>query len=241
MAGTGEGPPGRSAATGRGRAAARGARAALTILAAALAAGCSADDGDTTVPGPEPASRQAVVAELARASAAQGICYGWQLADRAVPVSRGSNLGESTPVDADPERCRRWVEVRAVVYYEDESSEAEDSATVDVVASPGVELTGAVTSWLNRFDLTDQAFVDDPALAISRAALALPLLVTEAGVAPPPPTPSAPPPDALPTLDDAGNDFWRDRWGFVVAAAALLLVGGLLLTIGLITRRARRP
>src|SRR5262245_54415730 len=59
-------------------------------------------DPSTIVPAPEPSDRASVVTELARASAAQGICYGWRLlsVDSSTPVSVGSNLGDAVPVDS---------------------------------------------------------------------------------------------------------------------------------------------
>jgi len=219
----------------------KAAKTALTwviVLAGVGLGGCGGDDGDTTVPAPSTADRQAMVAELARASAAQGICYGWQLDDGLRTVSRGSNLGENAPVDSDTGRCAKWVEVRAVVTYPDVTSESDDSATVSVVASPNLNLTSAIDSWLARFDLTGAAFVNDPALAISRAALALPLLAAEAGAAEPAPSASVAPTDAAQALEPPGSDFWRDRLVYVVVAFVLVLVGGLFVSVGFIQRRA---
>jgi hypothetical protein len=177
--------------------------------------------------------------ELARATAAQGVCFGWQL-DGVGPASRGSNLGGTTAVDSDPGRCPRWVEVWATVTYPPESSEADDSASIGVRTSSNLDVGPNVRARLDRFGLDENAFIDDPQWAIHRAALALPLLTAEAGAAEPAPTPTAPPAAAPRALEPAGSDFWRDRRWFVVAAAAFVLVAVAMTVGGLVAGRARR-
>lgn len=193
-------------------------------------AGCS---DDLSVAMPEAKDRQEITAQLARAAQAQGTCYGWVLDGGAGnSTSQGSNLGENVAVESDPERCPKWVRVRASVWYAPESSESSDSASVWVDTYPATTAGATIVSGLERLGLNEEAFIDDPALAISRAVLALPLLTAEAGVVDPAPTPSARPSAPPPTLEKAGNDFWRDRWVYLVVGLTLLAFAGLFVFIG---------
>jgi hypothetical protein len=214
----------------------------LAAGAAALVlglAGCSSGGG--VDPGTAEGRRE-TAAELARAAQAQNLCFGWRLTEGFTGnvVSHGSNLGDAKAASADAGRCPRWVEVRAAYYWTAESSEEEDYATFDVHTSPDLTVGPAIRRDLDRFGLTEQSFVDDPDWAISRAALALPLLAAEAGAAEPAPTPSAP--AASPrALEPAGSDFWRDRIVFVAFAALSLALAVLALLVGLAQRaRLRR-
>jgi len=228
---------------------ARGVARTLKLLGVLLVVGAgtaacivfSSGDGSAVVSAPSAADRQEVVAQLARATTAQAVCYGWQLTDgTGRTVSRGSNLGDTVPVDSDPGSCVKWVEVRAQVTYPPDSSEAEDQATVTVVGSPSLRLDPGVVNRLARLGLAPAAFVDDPGWAICRAVLALPLLVAEAGSAEPAPTPSGAPTSTPQALADPGSDFWRDRLLFILVAGGVALGGLLMLLIGIFERRAQR-
>ncbi|QDY11373.1 hypothetical protein FJK98_00755 [Micromonospora sp. HM134] len=200
------------------------------------------DSGGTAVPAPAADERADTVPLLAQAATSQGICYGWRLEKSYdSTVSVGSNLGDGVAVSEDA-RCPRWVEARARITYTAESSESSDSAYVTVVGSPDLAPAdlASVQAGLTRFGLEEDVFVDDPGWAICRAAVALPLLVAEAGVASPAPTPTADPGATAAPLPDAGSDFWRDRWGSLLAAAGLLLVAALLLTVGFVQRGRQR-
>ncbi|MEV6706165.1 hypothetical protein [Micromonospora wenchangensis] len=200
------------------------------------------DSGGTTVPGPAADERADTVPLLVQAAESQGICYGWRLErSSGAEVSVGSNLGDGVPVTGDA-RCPRWVEVRARIMYTSSSSESNDWATVTVSGSDDLDRADlwAVDAGLDRFGLDTDTFVDDPGWAICRAAVTLPLLVAEAGVAPPAATPSADPAAPAGALPDAGNDFWRDRWGWLLATAGLLLVAALLITVGFVQRGRQR-
>jgi hypothetical protein len=211
-------------------------------------------DSSTLVPAPEPSDRAAVVTELARASAAQGVCYGWRLSS--TPVSIGSNLGDGVPVENDA-RCPRWLKVTATVTYTPESSEASDSASFQITSS-GLRGTPPDATELRRFGITEDTFIDDPGDAISRAVLALPLLAYEHGLALPVPpnrgsssaaSPS-PAPSAAPSpevvdagdLADAGGDRWRGRGpALVFAGLSLVVAVGLVVWAGLRMRRPAPP
>lgn len=217
-------------------------RTAGLLAAAGLAVGLAAcsDGGGLTVPVPTAEQRSELVAQLAQASKAQGICYGWRLEGTGGALSQGSNLGDDVPVDSES-TCRSWVEVRASVSYVSDSSEAEDSAYFEVATSPELTIADQLRDGLSRFGVDEDAFVDDPALAISVAALSLPLLTAESGAAKPAPTPSAAPAAQPRALEQAGGDFWRDRWVFVLVTAGIVVVAGLTTVMGLLVRRRRSP
>ncbi|RKR89115.1 hypothetical protein BDK92_3452 [Micromonospora pisi] len=194
--------------------------------------------GGTAVPPPEAAERADTVVLLEDAYRAQGVCYGWHLQGGLVPrVSVGSNLGDGVDVESDPTRCRRWVKVVADVTYTSESSESNDYASFWVTSSgdfPGIDYDTGLT----RLGLSPDAFIDDPGWAVCRAAVFLPLLVAEAGAAPAVPVRAEP--SAAPTpmsLPDPGDDFWRDRWGYLVGAGGLFGITVVLLTVGWFERR----
>jgi hypothetical protein len=207
----------------------------IAVVAGVLIFGTPDGDGSTQVPAPSAEMAQETSTKLAAATAAQRICYGWRLDDGTTTISEGSNLGPSTPID--PVQCPQWVEVQASVTYTDASSELEDYASV-TIASAGLNGPEPQTSTLDRFGLGNKAFIDEPDWAVCQAALALPLLTAESADAKPVPTSAAT--GAPADLPGAGNDFWRDRYAYVVAAAALLAIAVLVLLIGWFDRRHQR-
>ncbi|MEU4565984.1 hypothetical protein [Micromonospora sp. NPDC023956] len=192
------------------------------------------------VPAPNTTERTDTVVVLKRATEAQDVCYGWVLEEVGRTVSVGSNLGEGTPVD-DP-RCLRWVQVVANVNWTSESSESNDYAFVDVVGSRDFDRSDlfVVEQGLKRFGLDDKAFVDEPGWATTRAAVVLPLLLAEQGLADPAPVATAAPDAAAAPLPGTSSDLWRDRWGYFAAVAGLLLVTAILLTVGFVQRGRER-
>ncbi|MEW2384077.1 hypothetical protein AB0873_18580 [Micromonospora sp. NPDC047707] len=216
----------------------------VLVGACVIGVATGGDDDSTVVPPPTATERNDTVPILRQAFESQGICYGWKLQDGYRDddvVSAGSNLGDGVPVENHPQ-CPRWVQVRGIVTYTSDSSEAEDYASVAVQGSPDFEASDLilVQTGLSRFDLTDDAFVDDPGWAVTRAAVTLPLLVAERGAASPEPVDTAAAPADPTPLKDAGSDLWRDRWGWFIGAAALLLITALLVTVGLVLRRRQR-
>ncbi|WP_406039215.1 hypothetical protein OG799_27965 [Micromonospora sp. NBC_00898] len=209
------------------------------VVVAFCAVGAFTNDSDSlTVPAPAADERTDTVPLLQEAAASQGICYGWRLTDYPTVTSVGSNLGDGIAVGEDP-RCLRWIEVEADVNYTSESSEASDSASVRVNGSDDVDAAdlSSIQRGLERFGLDDDAFVDDPGWAVTRAATTLPLLAAEAGVAQPAAPPSVEPAAAASPLPAAGSDFWRDRWGWLIAVTGLLLLAALFVTVGVVQRR----
>ncbi|MEU5721135.1 hypothetical protein [Micromonospora sp. NPDC047738] len=218
--------------------AALGAAVLLGAVGLCVVGAVSGGSDDLSVPAPATDERTDTVPILRDAFASQGICYGWRLTDGYDVVSVGSNLGDGTAV-GDAPGCPRWIEVSADITYTSESSEANDSAWIRVRGSDDLGLADlqAVETGLGRFELDEDAFVDDPGWAITRAATTLPLLAAEAGLAGPAATPSADPAAPASPLPSAGDDFWRDRWGWLLAAVALLLLAALFITVGVVQRR----
>ncbi|MFJ6196787.1 hypothetical protein [Micromonospora sp. NPDC092111] len=210
------------------------------VVVGFLVAGALGDSDGTAVSPPATTERADTVPILQRSSASQGICYGWRLDDDHDTVSVGSNLGDGVPVEDNP-GCPRWVQVTADVTYTSESSESDDYASVRVTASEDVSLSDAfaIESGLERLGITERVFVDDPGWGVTRAAVMLPLLAVEVGLAGPAATPTPEPAGPGP-LPDAGSDLWRDRWVYFAAAAGLLLVTALLITVGVVQRRRQR-
>lgn len=214
----------------------------VVVIGLCALAGAFGDSGSgTDVPAPATDERAATVPILQRAADSQGICYGWKLLDWTNPVDAGSNLGEGVAVNTDP-RCPRYVEVVANIRYTSESSEASDSVEIHVEGSSDIDDADlhAMASGLARFGLDEDAFIDEPGWAVTRAASTLPLLAAEAGLVEPVATPTAASAAAPSPLPAAGNDFWRDRWGGLLAAVGLLLLAALFLTVGVVQRR-RQP
>ncbi|MEW2444891.1 hypothetical protein [Micromonospora marina] len=211
------------------------------ILVVAVVIGVNSGDSDTGVPAPVADERSGTVPILRAAADSQGICYGWELLDVYDEVSVGSNLGDGTSV-VDAPGCTRWIAVSANVRYTSSSSESEDSATIRIKGSDDIEFTdlAAIETRLGRFGLDEEAFVDDPGWAVTRAATILPLLAAERGLAEPAATPTAGPPAAAAPLPDAGNDFWRDRWIYVLSSVGLFLLAALFLAVGVRQRRRHR-
>lgn len=208
----------------------------VVVVAGCIIAGVARDDGNADVPAPTAQERDDTLAILARSSASQGVCYGWELKDYfgyGDPVSVGSNLGDGVAVEDNP-ACPRWVQVSVRIYYPSESSDSEDNAYVNINGSSDFSSTELVRieNGLERLGVTEKVFIDDPGWAVTRAAVMLPLLAVEAGAVEPATTP-APAATEPPRLPDAGNDLWRDRWGYLLAAAGLLLLTVLLVAIGL--------
>ncbi|MEU5788374.1 hypothetical protein ABZ754_11660 [Micromonospora purpureochromogenes] len=214
-----------------------------TVAACTVGSIVNGDDGSSVVPPPTAQERADTVAVLARSSASQGVCYGWELKDDfgyGDPVSVGSNLGDGVAVEENPS-CPRWVQVSVRIYYPSESSDSDDSAYVTVDGSGDFSSADLlrIADGLGRLGVTEKVLIDDPGWGVTRAAVMLPLLAVEADAVEPAatPAPAATQPSPLP---DPGSDLWRDRWGYLLAAGGLLLVTALLMTVGVVQRRRQR-
>ncbi|SCL57436.1 hypothetical protein OIE14_12585 [Micromonospora peucetia] len=219
----------------------------FSIITVVVVAGCVGaalirdDDSSTVVPPPTTTERADTVSILARAAESQGICYGWQLKDRFARVevvNVGSNLGDGVSVEDNP-ACPRWVRVTGSINYTPQSSESNDTAYITVGGSDDFTRADlrAVERGLERFGLDEDAFIDEPGWAVTRAAVSLPLLLAETGAVSPAPMATAAPAATPAALPDAGSDLWRDRWGYLLAVAGLLLLTALLVAVGVWQRR----
>lgn len=216
---------------------------ALSVVAACVGVGIvNSDSSSSIVPPPTATERADTVAVLKRNAEAQGICYGWQLQESGQVISVGSNLGDGVPVASGGPTCPRWVQINANVTWTSSSSELSDYASIWMESSRDIDTTDilGVQRELERFGLTNDVFIDDPGWATTRAAVVLPLLMVERGAVGPVPADTAAPAAAPSPLPAAGNDLWRDRWGYTLAVAGLLLVTALLFTVGFVQRRRQR-
>ena len=124
--------------------------------------------------------------KLAEATEDQDVCYGWSVSihdeDRGFSGEEGSSLGPSAS-PADP-ACAPSVVFVANLVYTSELSEASDRASISVESTlPGLVLSGDDFA---PFGVNGRALLganDD--VALINAVSALPLLVAEAGLAPP--------------------------------------------------------
>ncbi len=218
-----------------------GGFAVVAVLSTVVTACAPTEDNSLVVPPPTATEQNDTVALLRDAAEQQNICYGWELeqGDGDV-VSAGSNLGVGISV-VDHPQCPRWLRVAATVDYTPQSSEVEDFARVVVEGSPEFisDLFELETS-LSRFGLDGAAFLEEPGWAVTRAAVSLPLLVVERGVASPEPVVTSAPVAAPSPLPAAGSDLWRERSGWLIGATGMVLIAVLLVVVGLIQRRRQR-
>ncbi|GAB1509910.1 hypothetical protein [Actinophytocola sp. KF-1] len=189
----------------------------------------------------DPADADDLAATLAEATAAQGVCYGWdvQVDDQVsgAAESVGSDRGAGVPVDTSS--CAKYVRLDVFITWTSESSESEDSASYDVVSSPG----GPGRSDLDGLELDmDGLTGDDPDVVIGNAVAALPLLAADKGmtegIEAAPETGDAPADAAL--TDDPGSDWWRKNGGVLLWGLGLLLAGGVF-AWWVFRSRPRRP
>ena len=175
----------------------------------------------------DPADADDLAATLAEATTAQGVCYGWnvQVDDQVSGDSEsvGSDRGAGVPVDTSS--CSEYVRLDVFIRWTSETSESEDSASYDVVSSPGgpdrSDLEGLELDW-------DGLTGEDPDVVIGNAVSALPLLAADKGMTDgieASPAPGTAPADASLT-DDPGSDWWRNNGGTMLWGLGLLLAGG---------------
>ena len=180
------------------------------------------------VPILEPADAQELAAQLAEATEAQGICYGWSVT--VYDEGRGSSevdVGSSRGVGQSAEQsCPRFIVFRADVVYTPESSESEDSASFYLF---GNVANGPTEDDLRRVGFSAKALVgNDDDLALINAVQALPVLVAErriAGAVPADPTEGTIPAQDRPT-NRPGSD-WTRTYGHFVLLSVVLVLGGL--------------
>ncbi|HEY9474997.1 MAG TPA: hypothetical protein VIS06_14235 [Mycobacteriales bacterium] len=177
----------------------------------------------------DPADADELAAILAEAAEGQDICYGWRVQvydpDAGSDLSVGTSFGAGSQVsDFGPPLCATTVEFFADITYTSESSEAEDSATYNVVSEP----SGPTKQDLDELDIVDEGGLvgDDVDVVVFKAVAALPQLAADVGVARPiEATPeTGVDPDAHLT-DSPGSDFWRQVGTMLLWGLALLVAG----------------
>jgi hypothetical protein len=193
----------------------------------------SPSDNDTTIPTLSEADGKDLVSRLAKAEAAQGVCYGWVVSDGSGdPVTSGSSRGVGVSAD----KCRRYAILASTITYTSESSESEDSASVTVRTSSG--LPDLTLSDLSRVGVDTAALLAEPTTTTAYGALALPLLLAEKGdVAPLEPVVATA--QAATPIGRPGSDFAASHPGAIIA---LSIFGGAALiglVVGFILRRKR--
>lgn len=174
----------------------------------------------------DPADADDLAATLAEATAAQDICYGWDVDVDDVYTAKesvGSDRGAGIPVDVNT--CSQYVILTVSITWTSESSESEDSAYYDVNSSGG----GPSKTDLDSLGLDwDGLTGEDPDVVIGNAVSALPLLAADKdmgkAIEAAPETGAAPKDAAL--TDDPGSDWFRNNGGTMLWGLGLLLAGG---------------
>jgi hypothetical protein len=207
---------------------------ALFVFLMGLDAGWwSSTDNDTTIPTLSEADGNDLVARLAKAEAAHGICYGWEVRNGSAKVV---SVGSSRGVGVSADTCGRYAVVSSTISYYSASSESEDSADAHVSASR--DLTGLTSSDLSRMGVDKAALIDEPAAATAYGALALPLLLAEKGKVQPL-EPELATTTPTPTIGHPGSDFTASHRAAIIS---LSIFGGAALiglVVGFILRRRR--
>jgi hypothetical protein len=206
----------------------------LAVLAVSAASGVATVTLGSVAPaGALPILETADATELAQALAEatedQDVCYGWKVTvydygGGADGIDQGSSLGVGQT--AIQTQCPRYVVFDAYITYTSSASEAEDSASFDVVSNiPGAptaaDLRGNGVSGGGLLGAHDDEVV-------ANATLLLPALMAEKGLAEPISLEANTQP--LPASDRAtgtpGSD-WLRKYGAAVAIAALMVLAGL--------------
>ncbi|MEV4641112.1 hypothetical protein AB0J80_27595 [Actinoplanes sp. NPDC049548] len=171
----------------------------------------------------------AAVAELSRASTADGVCYGWFSSEdkatyKAPRETGGSNLGATIRASGAPS-CPRWAEVQVGIRRW--SGRGGGHHTKVRVRSGGLGADAPSTADLAAIGFDEDDIDWRPSVHTVRAALALPLLVREKrgqAAVTVPVAPVAAPAQQLPAVD---GDLLRDRFFTLLLGLALTLVGAI--------------
>ncbi|MEU7908548.1 hypothetical protein [Actinoplanes sp. NPDC049118] len=203
----------------------------------AMAGGLLTSGTPSRVGPPDQAAAGATATELARATRAQHLCYGWQLTDfqggHSRPLSVGSNAGDGVSVRTAP-GCDRWLEIIADV----SASSKRNKVVLNLVDSraAGKEVRLRIGS----LGMTEQTFLADTGAAVLRAAGALPLIAAEEGLSQPVSAEPGARAAARP-LPTVGSDFWRGRRDLLrVALPVSFLALASYVMLGVALRRRRR-
>jgi hypothetical protein len=220
-------------------------RRALLAVLLGLALGLAPAGPASAAPILDGADATELASTLAEASRAQGgICYGWhiQVDDEAAGSDDevGSSAGAGQPVDTSS--CRSHVVLTGLIVYTSEYSESEDSASWGLRTS----FTQLSDSDLDRFGSASDLLGDNDDVRLFETVKALPLLVSDKGLAPPiqldantEPIPAA---DGL--TGSPGNDRLRANAAIIVLLVILVVVAVVAFVVLLLIkpkRDQRRP
>lgn len=201
------------------------------MLGCAMFAGTAPGAAAQADPVFDPEDAADLADQLADATAAQDVCYGWSvhvddIEIRSQTQSTGSNFGPGRSLDSAGGSCRYRVEFTADILYARSSSDVDDSGRWSLTSTPR---GGPSTADLDRLELFDEDDLtgEDPDVAVARAVAALPQLAAQAGIAAPliAAPASSTPPDVGSLSDNPGPDYLR-RAGGLLAVGAVLLVSG---------------
>jgi hypothetical protein len=177
---------------------------------------------------------------LAEASQAQGgICYGWQVEVTDPEGADGNEVGSSAGAGkaVDTVLCRSYVVLSALVTYTSELSESEDSASWRLQTSFAELSSGD----LDRFGNPDDLLGDNDDARLFDTVKALPLLVSDKGLAPPIQLDAStePVPEAAGLTGTPGNDRLRAH-AAVIVLLVILVIAAVVTFIVLLFIRPRR-
>ena len=190
----------------------------------------------------DPEDDAEVAAALAEATEVQDVCYGYVLAvDDGDTGEWGGTYAASSAGEgvraAEADGCRDGVvELVARITYTSDFSEAEDSASWDLVSDvPGLSISDVEEQGLSSGDLLDDGA---SAATLQNAVLSLPRLAAErAGLQPVVLEPNASPlPAGAEPTGTPGSDWLREH-AVLLAGCVLLLLAG----VGLLVSSFRRP
>jgi hypothetical protein len=177
----------------------------------------------------EPADANELAQALAEATEDQDVCYGWEVevtdyGGGADGIDQGSSLGVGpTPITS---QCTRWVIFEASLVYTSASSESEDSASFTIrsnVPNPPTSVD------LRSNGISEGGLLgDNDDQVVANAALLLPALMAEKGLAEPISLEANTQP--LPSGDRAtgtpGSD-WLRKYGAALGVIIVTMLGGL--------------
>jgi hypothetical protein len=212
----------------------------IGLCSAGIVSSVSSDDGGTDNGLLLAADADALATDLAKATAAQGICYGWDLSvDNAGTPNHGVGSNEGAGKAVDESGCQRWVVFDVDVTWTSESSELADSETAILRSSGDLGELPSIDE-LTDVGVTDKTLTDDPAGSTIAILEALPLMLSERGAADPLPAATDEPTSTVSVPPEAGSDRWRANKAFAIMAIVLLLAAGGLVVWGVRRRRADR-
>ena len=219
----------------------------LLLAAALLVPLLVAAPASAANPGLDPEDDAEVVAALAEATEVQDVCYGYVLAvDDGDTGEWGGTYAASSAGEGvratEADGCRNGVvELVARITYTSDFSEAEDSASWDLVSDvPGLSISDVEDQGLSSGDLLDDGA---SAATLQNAVLSLPRLAAErAGLQPVVLEPNAAPlPEGAEPTGSPGSDWLRENLVLLALSVGAVLAGLVALVAAFPRGRRGRP